>query len=591
MNIQQVIVFATLVLILVLFMWGRWRHDVVAVMALLIMAVSGIVSGKNVFSGFGHPAVITVAAVLVLSRGLLNSGLIDMITAWLKRVRRHPVAQVAVLMAVVMLLSAFMNNIAAIAIMLPVSVQIARKSGYNPSLLLMPLAFGSLLGGLITMIGTPPNIIIALARAKSEKPPFTMFDFTPVGLTVAVAGIIFVSLIGWRLLPKRKGQTSLEENFCVEDYLTEVVVNKDSTIRGKKIRELKKIQDLDFNIIGIVRKRKKIVSPPPGEMIEPGDILIVEADSDDLKRFVEFFRLTLAADEKLKNEMLGSEEMSLNEAVVMSNSLLVGRTPVSMNLRRRFNLNLLAVARKSTRITSRLKSVRFQAGDILLLNGPSDMIMETIRDLGCIPLAPRNLKIRISNRVLSAGLIFLSAILVSAFSILPIQVALTLAVLLMVLTGLVPPVELYENINWSVIVLLGAMIPVGEALETTGGADLIARSLISLASQLPASVLLLILLLFTSVITGVINNAATAVLMAPIAIRVAQGINASPDPFLMAVALGASCAFLTPIGHPSNLLVMGPGGYRFSDYWKLGLPLQVIAAAVGTPAILLVWPL
>lgn len=585
------IVFATLIMALALFIWGRWRYDVVAIIALLLVTVAGVVPADEAFAGFGHPAVITVAAVLLLSTGLMNSGLVDVISGVLLKMNARPSLQVLAMTTIVAFFSAFMNNVGAIAIMLPVAVQIARKNETSPSLLLMPLAFGSLLGGLTTMIGTPPNIIIALARTRTGKEPFALFDFSPVGLGVAVAGIIFISLIGWRLLPKRKGQTSQEALFHVEDYLTEIRIGENSLIAGWRLYELRKFKDLEVNIIGIVRGKTRIISPAVHEVLAAGDILVVEADSDDLKAFVDQGKLELAEDKQLGRDILGSEEMHLSEAVVMADSQLIGRTAYSLNLRRRFNLNLLAVARKGARLKTRVASTRFQTGDILLLSGPLETIHETMQQLGCLPLAPRNLRLGYPKRVAMGAGIFLSAVAAALSGLFPVQVAFLLGALLMVFAGLLPVREVYEGIDWSIIILLGAMIPVGRAMETSGGAEIIARQILSLSGMMPPASVLSILLISTMLLSDIINNAATAVLMAPIGINIAQTLGVSPDPFLMCVALGSSCTFLTPIGHQSNALVLGPGGYRFGDYWRMGLPLDVIVVCTGVPLILWVWPL
>lgn len=588
---DQFIVFATLVVSLIFFIWGRWRYDIVAISALLMVTVAGIIPANEAFSGFGHPAVVTVAAVLLLSRGLQNSGMIDVIAILLVKVSPRPSLQVLVMTSIIAFFSAFMNNVGAIAIMLPVAIQIARKNETAPSLLLMPLAFGSLLGGLTTMIGTPPNIIIALARTRTGKDPFAVFDFSPVGLGIAIAGIMFISLIGWRLLPKRKGQTSQEELFNVEDYLTEVRITEESVIAGWSLYELRKMKDIEVNVVGIVRGKQRIISPTLHEVLAVGDILVIEADSEDLKAFVDQGKLDLAEDKQLGRDILGSEEMHLSEAIVMADSMLIGRTAYGLALRRRFNLNLLAVARKGARLKTRLASTRFQPGDILLLSGPFDSIHETLQQLGCLPLAPRNLRLGYPKRAAMAAAIFLSAIAAAVWGLMPIQLALVAAAVLMVGVNLISVREIYSSIDWSIIILLGAMIPVGRAMEVSGGAETIARQVLAFSNVLTPAAVLFILLICTMLLSDVINNAATAVLMAPIAINIADTLGVSTDPFLMCVALGASCTFLTPIGHQSNTLVLGPGGYRFGDYWRMGLPLDIIIVSLGVPLILWIWPL
>jgi di/tricarboxylate transporter len=591
MTTPQAVIFATLALTFALFLWGRWRYDVVAVIALLVVTITGLVPFGEAFAGFGHPAVITVAAVLILSRGLMNSGLIDGITGLLGRIGRRPSVQVAVLTGITACFSMFMNNVGAIAVMLPVAVQISRKSGRPPFYLLMPVAFGSLLGGLVTMIGTPPNIIIAMARARNGGEPFGMFDFSPVGLGVAAAGVAFVAFIGWRLIPERKGRASAEELFHIEDYVTEVRISKGSPLAGGRLSDLRKFKGLSINVLGIGRGKKQIGAPSAGEALEEGDILVVEADSDDLAAFLKAARLELAEDKKLGKDVLGGEEAGLQEAVVTANSPLVGNTALGLDLRRRRGINLLAMARRGARLKGRLALIRFQPGDVLLTSGPRDTLQESFQRLGCIPLVRKNTGFGQPRRVVLAGGIFAAGIAAAALGVLPIQVALIAAAVAMVFANLIPVRELYDSVDWSVIVLLGAMIPVGRALETTGGAAAVVDTLVRFTGDMPPVVSLVVVLIVTMVVSDIINNAATAVLMAPVAITMASSLGVSADPFLMAVAVGASCAFLTPIGHQSNTLVMGPGGYRFGDYWRLGLPLEILIILTAVPLILRRWPL
>lgn len=587
MTVDQGIVFGILTGALILFMGGRPRYDVVALLALLAAVFADIVEPQEAFLGFGHPAVVTVAAVLIVSRALRNSGVADVIAGWLSRVGDRAAFQVPALTGAVVPFSAFINNVGALALLMPVAIELARKAGNPPSRLLMPLAFGSLLGGLTTLIGTPPNIIIATIRAESGGDAFRMFDFTPVGLGVAVAGGIFVSTIGWRLLPVRKGQRSPQDLFRIEDYLTEVRVPEDSKIADKRIREL---VGGDVVVVTLVRGETVLPAPTGFEIIQAGDILIVEADPDAIKSMVDDLGLELVGGKSLDESALGSDEISVAEAVVMPDSLMVGRTPIGLNLRWRYGINLLAVARSGERLGQRLKRVRFQPGDVLLLQGRSDTLREAFRVLGCLPLAGRDLRIGQPRRLLLSLAIFVAAIAAAALGLIDVQIAFMTAALTMVLAGMLSVREAYEAIDWPVIILLGAMIPVGQAIETTGGAELIAERLLEPVDDLSPVIAIAVVLIVVMLLSDVVNNAAAAVVMAPVAIGIARGLEASVDPFLMAVAVGASCAFLTPIGHQSNTLVMGPGGYRFGDYWRMGLPLEVIIVAVAVPLIVLVWP-
>ncbi len=589
--LDQVIVFTVLAAALVLFIWGRWRYDVVALTAMMAVVLTGIVSPDDAFRGFAHPAVITVAAVLVISRGLSNAGAVDLVAGWLSYVPKHPILQVGALTIVVAVCSAFMNNVGALALLMPVAIRMARENNHPASLLLMPLAFGSLLGGMATMIGTPPNIIIAMFRARNGGEPFGLFDFSPVGAAIALAGILFISLIGWRFLPTRKGEASPDELFEIEDYLTEVSVPEKSKLAGKMIREIGQLTEAEVTVIGLVRNEKRLALHSMYDTILAGDVLIVEADSDALKQFSNDAGLELAGSKELTGEFIKSDEINISEAVVLPGSRMVGQTARSLSLRFRHGINLLAVARQGQRLHERLSAIRFREGDVLLWEGPSSAIQDALTELHCLPLAKRNLTIGQPRRLIMALALFGAAIACTLSNLLALEVAMVGAALLMVLLNIVPVRQTYESIDWPIIILLGAMIPVGQALEISGGDRMIADGLLHAGQAWPAIVTLTVLMLVTTALSNVINNAAAAVLMAPIAFGLASGLSVSPDPFLMSVAVGASCAFLTPIGHQSNTLVMGPGGYRFGDYWKLGLPLQVIILAVAIPLILLVWPM
>ncbi len=588
---DQTIVFITLVIALFLFAWGKVRHDIVALIALFLLVLAGIVPKDHAFTGFSHPAVVTVAAVLIISRALMNSGLIDVIASWVMKVGKKLIVQIFVLTIVVAVASAFMNNVGALAILMPVALYIARKSGNAPSYILMPIAFGSLLGGMTTLIGTPPNIIIATFRGDELGAPFGMFDFSPVGIGVAIAGIAFISLIGWRLLPKRQGEASPEDLFQINDYITEVRVTKDSKLKGQAVKEIQKLTDADIKILGLIRNKRRIHAPDPEEDLKTNDILILEADSDDLKTFVNNSGVKLVGGKQFRKDAIGSKDIAITEAVVTANSPLIGNTAAGIAMRSRYGLNLLAIARQEKKLRQRIDNIRFKVGDVLLLQGRVNNINDAITSMGSLPLAERGMKIGAPRQIFLALGIFGSAIVSVVVGLLPVNIAFPLAALLLVLASVISVREIYTSVDWPVIILLGAMIPVGEALETTGGAELIAAQIMSIGTDFPPWVILAIVLVVTMFLSDVINNAATVVLMAPIGISIATGLNASIDPFLMAIAVGGSCAFLTPIGHQSNTLVMGPGGYKFSDYWRMGLPLEILIVVTGVPLILYFWPL
>ncbi len=588
---QTTLVFSTLLLLFLLFIWGRIRHDFAALIGLFLLVIAGIVPADEAFAGFGHPAVITVAAVLIIGKALEYSGLIDLLGKWVTQIGKNLLLQILALSSIVAVASAFMNNVGALAIMMPVALHIARKNGHPPSYLLMPISFASLLGGMTTLIGTPPNIIIATFRADLTGESFGMFSFSRVGLPIALSGILFIGFIGWRFLPKRTAQKSEKDLFDIDDYITEVKVSKESKAKGLSIAELGPISDADVQIIGLIRKKKHLHELDENEILQINDILILEAEAEALEVFLQDTRMELVGGKQFRKDAEGSKDIAISEAIVMAGSPLIGQTAAGIRMRSRYGVNLLAVARREKKIRLRLDHVRFQTGDVLLLQGRSHLIDQIITSIGCLPLARRGLRLGFEKKIILSLSIFSLSIAAVVAGLLPVQISFSIAAVAMVLSGLLPLRQVYESVDWPVIVLLGAMIPVGGALESSGGAALVAQQILRFGESLPVYMTIALLLVVTMFLSDIINNAATVVLMAPIGIKVAQGLGVSIDPFLMAVAIGGSCAFLTPIGHQSNTLVMGPGGYKFSDYWRMGLPLELLILLVSVPAILYFWPL
>ncbi|MGE0931483.1 SLC13 family permease [Peijinzhouia sedimentorum] len=588
---DQIVVFITLGIALVLFIWGKFRYDLVALAALFFLVVWDIIPAEDAFTGFAHPAVITVAAILIVSKALENSGIVNVIVQLMNRVGENKFLQIGLLSLIVAVASAFMNNIGALAILMPVAIQLARKHKYSPSIILMPIAFASLLGGMNTLIGTPPNIIISTFRGQSNSAPFSMFDFSPVGIVITIAGLLFITLIGWKLIPKRKETEDGSNLFEINNYITEVRIVEESNLLGKNLNDVDEISDADLVLIGLVREERRVnISNYYGKLRE-GDILIIESDTEGLKTFIEASKCELVGDEKLYPKAEGSDDYVILEAIIQNHSTLVGETASSMRLRSRYEINLLALARQNQTLRKRIDKVTFQSGDVLLIQGHEDDISAKLELLGCLPLAERKLDISKPTRTIYALAIFIASILMVVFNILPVEIAFSIAAMAMVLIKILPVKNVYQNIDWPIIILLAAMIPVGEALETTGGAELISSQVIILSDSFPTWAILAFIMTVTMLLSNVINNAATAVMMAPIAIKIAEDLSFSTDPFLMAVAIGASAAFLTPIGHQSNTLVMSPGGYKFGDYWRMGLPISILIVAISIPMILMVWPL
>ncbi|WP_442487085.1 SLC13 family permease [Halomonas litopenaei] len=681
---DSLLVFIVLGLTLAAFVWGRFRFDLVALASLLGSVVLGLVPADQAFSGFGHPAVITVVAVLVLSRGFERAGVVDVIAAQVLKVGDRLLYQLLALTGLVTVLSGFMNNVGALALLLPVALRMSREHDTSPSILLMPLAFGSLLGGLTTLIGTPPNIIISSYRASVAGERFSMFDFFPVGGAVALAGVAFIVLLGWRLVPRRTGQASRDAMFDTAHYLVEVRVDADAQALGWSLHKLRRKLDDNVPVLALVRGGHRYAGHSFYGVLKEGDILLLEAgpeelkaledraglrvgltpeeapdpdaqptdaeqsdieptnteqaDSDDqvwssdnaaaastsaqplnadgdagsaslaqrtrqlvdqdeqararrvtLDETREAARGTEDGDERQDDKV--PEDLHLIEAVVRNDAAISGRTAAELRLHHQYGLHLVAVARDGGRLKQRLRDIRFRPGDVLLLQGDPEGLGESLTVLGCLPLADRRLTLGQPRQLaLSVG-IFAVAIAAMLFDLLPAAVALSLAALVTLLVGVLPLREGYRAIDGPVVVLLGAMIPVGQSLESSGGAGLIADAMLGLGSQWPPILVLAGLFMVSTLLSNVINNAAAALLMAPIAASLASGFELSLDPFLMVVAISASCAFLTPIGHQSNTLVMGPAGYHFSDYWRLGLPLTLVVMVVAIPLIMLVWPL
>ena len=592
MTTEQGIVFFVLAAALGLFVWGRWRYDIVAVLALLAAVYLGVVPAAEAFMGFGHPAVITVAAVLVISRALQLSGVVNYLARRLALIRQTTFHQVAATSGLAALLSAFMNNVGALALMLPVALRNAQLGGRSPSQMLMPLSFATLLGGLVTLIGTPPNIVIATFREEYTGTPFRMFDFAPVGLVVAAVGILYITTLGWRLIPRhRRGEADQRHLFRLEAYVTEARVPAESPLGGKQIRELELLCENEMTVMSIIRGRTRLLAPAGVERIKSEDILILEGDPAALEPLFAGAKLERTLGRDVRTEELRSEDIRLVETVLMPNSPIEGRSMRGLRMHDRFGINLLAVARQGEPARTRLGNIRFRTGDVLLLQGERNTMKQAVQALGCLPLADRGLRVPPRRPALLPMGVFAAAILAAAFGLLPVQIAFVSAVALLIVLGAVTLRDAYESIEWPIILLLGALIPIGEALQATGGTDLIAGGIVSLANDVPVWTMLALLMTVSMLLSDLIHNTPTAVLMAPIGAAVAQGLGLAVEPFLMAVAVGAASPYLTPIGHQSNTLVMGPGGYRFRDYARMGLPLEVIVVATAIPMILLVWPL
>ncbi len=591
MTFEQTALFAIFAAVFGMFLWGRFRYDIVAFSALMIAVVMGLVPTKEAFSGFGHPATLVVALVLIVSAGLVRSGAVFLITRTLVDSTRSLGSHIGLMGGIGAVLSAFMNNVAALALLMPVDVQTARKAGRAPGLSLMPLSFATILGGMATLIGTPPNIIIASIRQETMGEPFAMFDFAPVGGITALAGLAFVALIGWRLIPQRDTETGNSEA-QLADYIAELTVPEGSKLIGNRLGTLdKEAEQADIAILGLIREGKRRYGRSVGAMLQAGDTLVIEATPEALDEFRTSLSLNFSDAARQEKLTAAGEGLEVIEVVVPETARINGRSAQSLGLAWRQSTVLLGLSRQGRRLTNHIRHTEIEAGDILLLLCPRDRGADVTEWLGCLPLAERGLAVTANDKTWAAIGMFGLAVLAASLGLVYLPVALGLVVVGYVLIKVLPVAEIYDHVEWPVVVLLGSMIPLGAALDSSGGTTLIANGLIDLTAGLPSWMVLTVLMVVTMTLSDVLNNTATAIVAAPVGIQMANTLGVSPDPFLMAVAVAASAAFLTPIGHKNNTLVLGPGGYRFGDYWRMGLPLEILVIAVSIPSILVFWPM
>ncbi|WEK05877.1 MAG: SLC13 family permease [Candidatus Devosia phytovorans] len=586
MTLPQILAFSIIGLMMVAFVWGRWRYDLVAVGALLAALAVGVVPPAEAFTGFADDIVIIVGAALVVSAAVSHSGIMEV------AVRRYapniasPRAQLILLVVIVTILSAFVKNIGALAIMMPIAFQMARKSGVSPSLFLMPMSFASLLGGLMTQIGTSPNIIVSRVREEMTGEAFTMFDYTPTGLALSVVGVIFLALC-YRLLPeRRREETGLDKAIEIKNYTTEARVTDESSAVGKTVSEIQRNADGQAMIIRIQGANGQKRTPLPDAKLRAGDILQVEGSAEGLDNMVSQSGLVFSD----RRSGASVEDLGTIEAVIGESSGLIGATAKQLSLFDRTGVNLLAVSRREQRFTERLGEIRFQNGDVILLQGDLKQLPEVLREWDCLPLVERGLRLgSVRNGLIPLG-ILLVAMAATAFGVVPVAPAFFAAAAAMVLSRSIPLRDVYNRLDAPILVMLACLIPVSDSLRATGGTELIASWLSATASTMPGWGALALILVAAMAVTPFLNNAATVLVMAPIAATFATDLGYAPEAFLLAVAIGAGCDFLTPIGHQCNTLVMGPGGYKFGDYWRLGAPLSLLVVLVAVPVLMIVWP-
>ena len=594
LSTEQIVLTSTILVLLGLFIWGKYRYDAISVAALIFLVTISssfdlkIINVKDSLEGFADPAVMTVALVLIISQGLKNAGLSALAGKLLAGRQFSEIQFMLLLLTIAATLSSFINNIGAMAILLPLTVSVCQKMEWHPAKFLMPLAFACILGGMNTLIGTPPNIIISNYALNNTGTAFNFFDFSKVGLAITICGILFVAFIGNKLIFLRSIPSN-EPLINMKGYLFEVVVNQGSSSVGLTLYKFKKQAGEDIEIIGVISETGSVKKVQNNMRIKEGQILVIKSPPDEIGKILNLF------DFSIPEELHSFDEADLEEIEVLISpgSRLIGRK-YDFFLKLAFEeLNLLGLWRKGTKYRTRLTRETFKAGDVLLL-GVRDLddeeVKSKINHLGLMPVREREIEVITSRSRLLKGLFFfISSIFLVAFNFLSPTIAFLLCVLCFARIKIIDA-NFYRSVEWPIIVMLAAMIPIGLAMKTTGLSNLIASNITEFAPNINQAWILIIILLITMVVSDIINNAATAVIMAPISYEIALSNSAyDVNAFLMVVAIGASCAFLTPIGHQCNTVVMGPGNYKFTDYWRMGLPLEIIIVAIAIPMILFVW--
>ncbi|MEP7209800.1 MAG: SLC13 family permease [Alphaproteobacteria bacterium] len=587
MTSDQLMAFGLMAVTVAAFIWGKLRYDLVALTALIVGALTGVVPVKDMFNGFSNDLIWIIASALLLSAAIARSGVIERVLEPLLGVMKTVRLQIPGFAGITLLLSMMMKNIGALALLMPVALQHARKTGTSPSRLLMPMSFASLLGGLVTLVGTSPNIIVSSVRESLLGKPYQLFDFAPVGLGVCLAGFAFLAVAPFFIRIDRAAPTAIDAALEAATYVTELAIPEESDWIGKPLTELVALCHDGCRIISIVTPIGKL-GPKTEHAIVAGDRLLVEGEQADLEKFAKAAKLALEG-ERHRAADKASDEVKVVEGVISADSVLVGRTVAQSRLHERYGLSLLAVSREGARISNELRAVRLRAGDVMILKAGQEFIGEALADLRILPLSERSLSLG-AKRFGYAPIFLLAAAIVSiAMGWAPIQLAFPAAAVGVLLLRVMTMQEAYRSIDGSLLVLLAALIPLSESISRTGGDVLIAHGLSFLLQPLPMPLAVAALIVVGMAVTPFLNNAATVLIVAPIAAAAAHDLGVKPDPYLMAVAMGAACDFLTPIGHQCNTLVMGPGGYKFADYWRLGLPLSIIVVVVATPLIMMVW--
>jgi di/tricarboxylate transporter len=575
----------------ILFATEKVRVDMVALLVLLAVSITGLVSKDEVFLGFANSAVITIWAVYIVSGGLFKTGVADRLGSMILRLSgASEVRLIAVIMLTCGVMSAFMNNVGAVAVLMPAVIGISKKTNIPVSKLLIPLAFSSLLGGKMTLIGTPANILAQGILLARNLPAFSFFEITPMGLLVLGTGIIYMVTIGRHLLPVRETAADPLASSQLREYISDIQITPESPLSGKNLYESKLGADFDLTVLSIIRDGKPLIGLHRDFVIQENDHLILEGSAQNLISAQEELKFNIHTDPEFEFSDLDTEQSYIFEATLAPRSTMVGRTLNNVRFRDRFGFTTLAIWRQGDVITEHLRDVELRFGDSLLLQGPPSRVTALQKGNEFLVLEPVELERNRRNKAPLAAGIMLLVILLAIFTNLGIAVSMLIGSVSMVLTGCLTMDEAYESIDWRTVFLVGGMLSLGIAMENTGTAEFLADTLLGVLGGFGPLGLLAGIYLLSALITQPMSNAAAVVLIVPIAVDTALGLGVNHLTFTMAVVIGAATSFLSPVGHKANVLVFGPGGYKFSDYTRVGALLTVALFIVSMIFLPIFWP-
>jgi len=591
MTQDNILVLVILAVAVVLFVTERLRVDLIAMLVLITLSVTGLVTIEEAFSGFASPAVITVWSVYIVSGALFRSGVADTLANFMLRLAGENYLRLLfIIMLTIGVMSSFMNNIGAVAILLPAVVSVARKINVAPSKLLIPMAFTSLLGGKMTLIGTPPNILAtSIMESYGGLEPFGFFDFTPMGAIVLGVGILYFMLIGNRLLPNRTPGGDLSESYQIRDYLSEVRIGEKSPLIGQTLPQSQLGQKFNLNVVQIQRCDQGLLVPLQDPVLMAGDLLLVQGSSQNILEASEGLGLETIDDWKF--EELSQESQALIEVTLSPRSQMQGKTLKESDFRAHYGLTVLAIQHDGESISANLADIPLDLGDAMLIQGPEDRIAQLRRDKDFLILETPPMESKRIKKAPLAVLILVGVLVAVSTRVLPVSTAMLIGAVLMVLTKVINMDEAYDAIEWKSVFLIAGMLPMGIAMQNSGTALFLAEKIVELVGNWGTVAVMMGIFLMTALTTEVMSNAAATVLVTPIAIDAARNLGANPQTFVMAVVIAAATSFLMPIGHQANVLVFGPGGYKFGDYTKVGIWLNIIIFFVVLIFLPLIWPL